>query len=358
MLQLTSLDISRNPALTELRCGINRLTSLDVSHNPALVHLECDFNELTDLDLSRNPALKDLQCGNNRLTSLDLSHNPALKGLRCSANQLTSLDVSACPALVELARAGKQPPVWSSRAWSWFYEECDPDNTDYQGFFLHFTTDDGREFSAYKYLICDDTVTVTAGDLVIPGEGGTATYTILYDANGGTGAPAAQTKTRGAALTLSGVKPARDGYTFLGWAASKTAAAAQYQPGDRYSNDAGVTLYAVWEAAAPVATAAPTPTPAPEAPTLTIASDGTSAQAAGDCAGLYARVALILDNNGQTGLYVTQVTINEGGTILVPAFMVPGLTVKAVNISLVGSLADIQSPTPTTVAMAFKYIQR
>ena len=38
-----------------------------------------------------------------------------------------------------------------------------------------------------------------------------------YDANGGTGAPAAQTKTHGTALTLSSTKPTRTGYTFLGW---------------------------------------------------------------------------------------------------------------------------------------------
>lgn len=57
------------------------------------------------------------------------------------------------------------------------------------------------------------------------------TYTITYDANGGDGAPEAQTKTHGTALTLSTMKPTRSGYTFQGWAESKTATAAQYQPG-------------------------------------------------------------------------------------------------------------------------------
>ena len=72
-------------------------------------------------------------------------------------------------------------------------------------------------------------------------------YTVSYDANGGTGAPAAQTKTHGAALTLSSTKPTRTGYTFLGWAASKTATSAQYQPGGSYTANAAVTLYAVWK---------------------------------------------------------------------------------------------------------------
>ena len=76
-------------------------------------------------------------------------------------------------------------------------------------------------------------------------------YTVSYDANGGTGAPAAQTKTHGTALTLSSTKPTRTGYTFLGWAASKTATSAQYQPGGSYTANAAVTLYAVWKENAP-----------------------------------------------------------------------------------------------------------
>ena len=72
------------------------------------------------------------------------------------------------------------------------------------------------------------------------------TFTITYNANGGTGAPAAQTKTHGTALTLSTTKPTRDGYTFLGWAESKTATSAQYQPGGQFTKDADTTLYAVW----------------------------------------------------------------------------------------------------------------
>ncbi len=76
-------------------------------------------------------------------------------------------------------------------------------------------------------------------------------YTVSYDANGGTGAPAAQTKKHGTALTLSSTKPTRTGYMFLGWAASKTATSAQYQPGGSYTAHAAVTLYAVWKENAP-----------------------------------------------------------------------------------------------------------
>ena len=72
------------------------------------------------------------------------------------------------------------------------------------------------------------------------------TYTITYNANGGTGAPSSQTKTYGTNLTLSSTKPTRTGYTFLGWSTSSTATAATYSAGGTYSTEASVTLYAVW----------------------------------------------------------------------------------------------------------------
>ena len=75
------------------------------------------------------------------------------------------------------------------------------------------------------------------------------TYTVKYDANGGTGAPGNQTKTYGVNLTLSNTKPTRTNYNFLGWATSASATTAQYAAGGTYSANSGVTLYAVWQLA-------------------------------------------------------------------------------------------------------------
>jgi len=72
-------------------------------------------------------------------------------------------------------------------------------------------------------------------------------YTVAYNANGGSGAPGSQTKYYGTNLTLSSTKPTRNGYTFKGWATSSGGAVA-YNPGATYSANAGVTLYAVWQA--------------------------------------------------------------------------------------------------------------
>lgn len=76
-----------------------------------------------------------------------------------------------------------------------------------------------------------------------------ATYTVSYDANGGSGAPGSQTKTENVTLTLSPVSPRRTGYTFKGWATNKFMPGAQYQPGGKYTANASVTLYALWECA-------------------------------------------------------------------------------------------------------------
>lgn len=99
---LTSVDVSGNPALKYLDCSWNELSSLDVSSNPALEYLYCSGNNLSSLDISSNPELIDLNCGFNQLSSLDVSQNPVLKNLVCSKNELSSLDVSDNPALTNL----------------------------------------------------------------------------------------------------------------------------------------------------------------------------------------------------------------------------------------------------------------
>ena len=79
--------------------------------------------------------------------------------------------------------------------------------------------------------------------------------TIVYDANGGSGAPASQTVTgtsSSVSVTLSSVIPSRSGYTFLGWSTSSTATSATYSAGQYlstvYAGSSGYTwtLYAVW----------------------------------------------------------------------------------------------------------------
>lgn len=77
--------------------------------------------------------------------------------------------------------------------------------------------------------------------------GAKKSYTVTFNANGGSGAPSAQTKWYGETLTLSSTKPTRTGYTFLGWSTSSTATSATYSAGGSYTANSAATLYAVWK---------------------------------------------------------------------------------------------------------------
>ena len=90
------------------------------------------------------------------------------------------------------------------------------------------------------------------------------TFTLNYDANGGTGAPASQTHTAtskyegSCTFTISSQVPTREGYTFLGWSTNPNATTADRQPGGSIVVTGTTTLYAVWEEATP---------PTPDKPT-------------------------------------------------------------------------------------------
>lgn len=75
----------------------------------------------------------------------------------------------------------------------------------------------------------------------------TGTYTVTYNSNGGTGAPAAQTKTYNQALTLSSTKPTMTNHTFKGWGTSASSTTVAYAAGASYTKNASITLYAIWE---------------------------------------------------------------------------------------------------------------
>lgn len=73
------------------------------------------------------------------------------------------------------------------------------------------------------------------------------TYAVKYNANGGSGAPSAQTKVHGTTLKLSSTKPSRTGYTFKGWGTTSTDTTVDYAAGANYTANAAITLYAIWQ---------------------------------------------------------------------------------------------------------------
>ena len=79
--------------------------------------------------------------------------------------------------------------------------------------------------------------------LTIPAQ---ASYSVKYNANGGSGAPSAQTKWAGEPLTLATSSPSRTGYAFWHWNTDSGNGGTSYSPGDTYSANNAATLYAIW----------------------------------------------------------------------------------------------------------------
>ncbi len=76
------------------------------------------------------------------------------------------------------------------------------------------------------------------------------TYEIIYNANGGTGAPDTQYKVYNQNLTLCNSILTRPGYVFWGWADNvQNAENATYPAGGTFTGNYSTTLYAVWKKA-------------------------------------------------------------------------------------------------------------
>ena len=117
-------------------------------------------------------------------------------------------------------------------------------------------TKTGYSFSGWSTSSAATTVNYAAGatfglnaDTTLYAVWKANTYTVTYDANGGSGAPSSQTKTYNVALTLSSTKPTRANYNFVGWGTSATSTTVAYAAGASYTTNAAITLYAIWEVA-------------------------------------------------------------------------------------------------------------
>lgn len=110
-----------------------------------------------------------------------------------------------------------------------------------------------RKTSAYTVTIKAKSTQVATGKNATASKTFTVpalpSYKVTYNANGGSGAPSAQTKYYGKTLTLSSTKPTRSGYTFVGWGTSATDTTVDYSAGEVLptSVNKALTLYAIWK---------------------------------------------------------------------------------------------------------------
>ncbi|UPT72239.1 MAG: T9SS type A sorting domain-containing protein [Flavobacterium sp. JAD_PAG50586_2] len=94
----TTFNLSVYPDLEIFTCRNMGLSNLNISH-PNIHSLYCENNNLTSVNVSGIPQLTQFTCYNNQLTALDLSNNTGLFNLGVGGNPLTELDLSSLPEL-------------------------------------------------------------------------------------------------------------------------------------------------------------------------------------------------------------------------------------------------------------------
>ena len=199
-----------------------------------------------------------------------------------------------------------------------------------------------------------------------------STYTVSYNANGGTGAPSSQTKTELKDLTLSNTTPTRTNstagsytvtlnanggnvspsvlnatqttsYSFKNWNTNANGSGTTYNPGGTYSKNENATLYAQWNSST---TTAAVTLPTPSRTGFSFLGWATSAGAA---TGQY-QAGASYTPSGNITLYAVWLGINYNKSLKLPASLgeigqeaFAGLTVQEVvvpqSVKLIGKYA-------------------
>ena len=118
---IESLDVSGLTAVTGLDLYDNRLKSLDVSKLTQLTSMDCSGNQLTVLNVANNTNLYSLGCARNKLTSIDISKLPGLYSFECQGNSITKLVVKDNPFLVTALKSGGKEELDYSRTGKFTY---------------------------------------------------------------------------------------------------------------------------------------------------------------------------------------------------------------------------------------------
>lgn len=95
-----------------------------------------------------------------------------------------------------------------------------------------------------------DSLTMGASSITLYAQWTSTAYQVVYDGNGGTGAPGSQNVAYSASVTVSSVVPVQNGNDFLGWNTQANGLGTAYSAAATFSMPANnVTLYAQWSLA-------------------------------------------------------------------------------------------------------------
>ena len=258
--KLKELNVSGCTALVKLDCGGNQLDALDVSKNKNLIELLFSSNQLEALDVSKNTKLEKLYCRDNFLAELDVSKNLELKSISCGKNGLTSLDLDKNEKITDVNSDNQQfynkgtLPAGGTFDMKTLPGSFDPKRAIvWQGGTMDETTgiltvDADAEAVTYKYKTkSDSTETKYLMPCKMQVRGGTTpptTYTVSFDANGGTGTMADVIDVTGSYALPANAFTAPAGQQFKGWATSASGAVIT---GTSITVSADTKLYAIWE---------------------------------------------------------------------------------------------------------------
>jgi len=116
------------------------------------------------------------------------------------------------------------------------------------------TKEDGTGTTYANNAVVTDLTTTAGGTVTLYAQWGEATYTVIFNLNGGSiqsGDFSNMTCARNTNYTIPTGTIAANGLIFLGWSTSSSATTATYEAGDTFNNigaaGATVILYAVWD---------------------------------------------------------------------------------------------------------------
>ena len=305
--ELTELDINNNLKLRSFDCRSNKLTAIDVSKNLELRTLDVSSNDLTVLDTSKNQHIGDFRFANNHLTSTNLNPMAVIGTLVGGGNkydievkELTrTFDLTSLPGNFVVSKAsnwkggtvsGNILTIDDTKPYRVTYEyEIGTNNkgkkvTEYFSLIVNykkeytvsfdknggsgsmpevkktageiyvlpacaFTAPAGKEFKAWEVngveKAVGDNIQINA-NTTVKAIWKTATYTVSFDKNGGSGSMADVKKLAGETYKLPACTfTAPAGKEFKAWEVN----GAEKAVGDNIQVNANTTVKAIWKAA-------------------------------------------------------------------------------------------------------------
>lgn len=158
------------------------------------------------------------------------------------------------------ANGGANAPVTQTSEEFYTVSSTLPTRDGYR--FMGWSTNKNANSAEYQ---AGDTIQVTEPTTIYAVWSKIPTYTVSYNANGGSGAPSAQTKTQDTTLWISSTKPTKSytvtynanggsvspssktvSCTFKNWNTAQNGSGTSYSSGASYTANSGATLYAQW----------------------------------------------------------------------------------------------------------------